>query len=113
MDKATTQIKFTIESAIVESFKARCAYEGVRMTSAARQWMKASSHYTKETAINTSTRSLRRKAVESIIGFLTDIMDAETVYRDKIPEQFVQRYVASDYTCTLLSDAICSLEEAF
>jgi len=39
INKAMTQVKFTIKSDVVAGFKARCASKGVSMTSAVRQWM--------------------------------------------------------------------------
>jgi len=112
MSKATTQVKVTLETSIVESFKARCASESVSMTSAVRQWMRTS-HVSKEPTVSISTRPQRRKAVEKILVLLTDILDSETDYRDGIPEQFAQRREAADHACESLADAICSLEEAF
>jgi N-acetyl-gamma-glutamylphosphate reductase len=107
-----TQVKFTIEADIVSAFKARCAAEGVSMTSAVRQYMKTSKP-TKDVRTMAHTRPLRRKAVMEIIGLLNDILDTETAYRDNIPEVFEQRYEVSDYACDRLADAIGCLEEAF
>jgi hypothetical protein len=107
-----TQIKFTIESCIVSSFKARCASEGVSMTSEIRQFMGVCKPVA-FAAIKAHTRPLRRKAVEIISGLLKDILLKEEEYRDVIPEQFTQRYEIADQACECLSDAIELLEEAF
>jgi len=112
MSKAITQVKFTLETSIVESLKTRCASESVSMTSAVRQWMRTS-HLVKEPVLPMSTRPQRRKAVEKILELLTDMLDSETDYRDCVPEQFAQRREAADHACESLSDAIYSLEEAF
>jgi hypothetical protein len=110
MDK--TQVKFTIETAIVSAFKDRCAGEGVSMTSEIQRFMKRC-RPTKEVESRMLTRPLRRKAVMGIIGLLNDIMESEVDYRDAIPEQFGQRIEAADHACELLAEAVACLEEAF
>jgi len=112
MNKALTQVKFTIDSDIVTGFKAQCASKGVSMTSAVRQWMK-SAHPAKEAAVSTSTRSKRRKAVQGIVSQLAEIIDSEISYCDSIPEQFSQRVEAAEHACAMLEEAISCLEEAF
>ena len=109
---ATTQVKFTIESGIVDAFRTRCAAEGVSMTSEIRKWMNDCTP-AKTTGIDTSSRPRRRKAVQKIIGSLSSIMDIEAEYRDSIPEQFTQRYEAADRACEMLEEAINILEEVF
>jgi hypothetical protein len=112
MDNTTTQVKFTIESDIVATFRARCAAEGVSMVSVIRKWMKDGIP-NKDARINTSTRPHRKKAVRDLTTLLNCIMDSESEYRDSIPEQFIQRYEAADYACDMLVEAINCLEEAF
>jgi len=112
MPKTMTQVKFTIEDDIIRVFKSRCAAEGISMTSAVRDWMKTSCS-AKEPKLDTATRPHRRKAVREIIDLLNDIADREAEYRDNIPEQFAQRYDAADQACSMLEEAISSLEEAF
>jgi hypothetical protein len=112
MPDVMTQVKFTIESGIVSCFKARCADEGVSMASVIRQCMKAS-RPVREVKANTLTRPQRRKAVLKIIDMLNCIMNAESDYRDSIPEQFTQRYEDADQACESLMEAIACLEDAF
>jgi len=112
MSGAMTQVKFTIESDIVDVFKARCLDKGVSMTSVIRQWMK-NRRPGREVKTNTFIRPHRRKAVLEIVNILNSIMDAESDYRDSIPEQFTQRYEDADHACELLAEAISCLEEAF
>ena len=112
MSGTMTQIKFTIEADIIRTFKSRCEAEGISMTSAVRDWMKAS-RPAKEPKLDTGTRPHRRKAVRVIISLLNDIWDKEAEYRDNIPEQFVQRHDDADQACSMLEDAISTLEEAF
>ena len=112
MAVATTQVKFTIESAIVSAFKARCAWEGVSMASAIRKFMMVC-RPSRETKHKMLTRPHRRKAVADIIAVLADIMDSEAAYRDSIPEQFEQRYEAADHACGQLEEVIACLENAF
>ena len=109
---AISQVKFTIESGVVAAFKACCASEGVSMAAAARQWM-MDPHPAKNPVVSTSTRPNRRKAVQVIIGLLTDVLDAEAEYRDNIPEQFAQRHEAAEHACAMLEEAITYLEDAF
>jgi hypothetical protein len=112
MQDRMTQIKFTIDSDIVSTFKARCAAKGISMTSVVRQWMRT----IKPTSVVKSTvlsRPKRRIAVVEIIGLLNDILEMEEQYRDSIPEQFAQRYEYSDHACEHLAEAIDCLREAF
>jgi len=112
MSNLMTQVKFTIEAETVVAFKARCAGEGVSMTSVIRRWMK-SRPCARELKTNIITRPYRKKAVRETIGLLNNIMDSEAAYRDNIPEQFTQRYEDADHACELLAEAISCLEEAF
>jgi hypothetical protein len=107
-----TQIKFTIEADIVTAFKARCAAEGISMTSVIRRWMEVGTTI-KGVEINTTTRPHRRKAVKNIIVSLNGIMDAEAKYRDSIPEQFEQRIDDAENACDMIAEAITCLEEVF
>ena len=110
--KVLTQVKFTIESEIVSSFKVRCTSEGVSMAAVVRQWM-INRQPTNSIKIKTDNRGQRKKAVIQIISLLTDILDMEANYREAIPEQFEQRIYAADNACDKLADAIACLAEAF
>jgi len=112
MTDGMTQIKFTIKSDVVSMFKAKCASNGVSMTSVVRKWMtgRQPGRFT-EFAI--SSRPERRKGVVFIISLLNEILKMEESYRDSIPEPFAQRYESSDNTCDYLAEAIVCLEEAF
>jgi hypothetical protein len=112
MDKNMKQVKFTIESGIVDNFKARCSSEGVSMASVIGRWMK-SCPPSKEPKVRLLERKQRRKAVGEIIGMLEAILDAESGYRDNIPEQFEQRHEVADHACEQLEEAISSLLEAY
>jgi antitoxin component of RelBE/YafQ-DinJ toxin-antitoxin module len=108
----TTQIKFTIDSDIVSEFKARCAKEGVSMTSAVRQFME-NCQLAKEMKVQPMNRPLRRKAVMDIIRLLNAILELETDYCDKIPENFSQKQEDAEHACEQLAEAIACLEDAF
>lgn len=112
MDRETTQIKFTIESDVVATFKMRCVAKGVSMTSVIRRWMSVCEP-TRDVNATVPTRPRRRKAVAEIIGLLNEILDMEEHYRDSIPEQFTQRYEWSEHACEHLAEAIDCLEQAF
>jgi len=112
MSKSSTQVKFTIDSKTVNTFKARCAAEGVSMTSVIYQFMQ-SSRPINSMRVKTDTRLQRKKAVLKIIGLLDKIMEMEALYRDAIPEQFELRYETADLACEQLAQAISCLEDAF
>jgi hypothetical protein len=112
MAKTMTQVKFTIEADIVAAFKARCAAEGISMTSAIQKGMDTRTTV-RGVEIFTSTRPHRRKAVQNIIASLNGIMDSESEYRDSIPEQFAQRIENAEHACEMIAEAINCLEEAF
>lgn len=107
-----TQIKFTIESDIASAFKARCADEGVSMTSVIRDYMKTPKA-SKGIKARTADRLKRRKTVADIIAVLSDVMEAEEAYCYNIPEQFEGRRETAEHTCDRLSEAITCLEEAY
>jgi hypothetical protein len=108
----TTQVKFTIEIDIVSEFKARCEKEGVSMTSAVRQFMQICQPG-KELKPKTMSRPMRRKAVTDVIRLLNGILELETDYCGKIPENFTQRQEDADHACEQLAEAIACLEDAF
>jgi len=112
MTNGMTQIKFTINSDVVSIFRAKCASNGVSMTSVVRKWM-VDRRPNKFAELAISSRPERRKAVAAIIGLLGEILKMEESYRNSIPEQFVQRYESSDITCEQVAEAIACLEEAF
>jgi antitoxin component of RelBE/YafQ-DinJ toxin-antitoxin module len=112
MADKTTQIKFTIDSGIVSEFKARCAKEGVSMTSAVRKFMETC-RPTKEMNVKTMSRPLRRKAVMDVIHLLNAILELETDYCDRIPENFSQKQEDAEHACEQLAEAITCLEDAF
>ena len=107
-----TQVKFTIESDIVSTFKARCAAEGVSMTSVIRRWMETRQPV-KDIKAKLSTRSGRKNAVTEHISLLNAVLEHEEQYRDLIPEQFAQRYETADHACGQLEEAIGLLEDAY
>ena len=112
MPKIMVQVKFTIESGVVSSFKAQCAAEGVSMAAVACKWME-SSHPAKVSKAKNDTRPSRKKTERGTIALLKDVLQNEENYRDAIPETFQARFEASVQSCEQLSQAISCLEEAF
>jgi len=112
LSKSVQQIKFTIDSDIVSSFRARCALAGVSMASVISQLMKTCQP-TKAAEIKIDTRPHRKKAALEYIGSLEDLLQAEEQYRDAIPEQFELRYETADHSCEQLAQAISILEDAY
>jgi len=112
MSNVKTQVKFKIDPDILSVFKARCASEGVSMTSVIQGWMKAR-YPPNGTTAKTLNKPQRRKTVLGIIGILNDVLGNEEQYRDLIPEQFAQRYEDADRCCEKVSEAISCLEDAF
>jgi len=112
MNNSIVQVKFTIESDIVSAFKARCAAEGVSMTSAIRRWMETRQPV-KDFKVQVCTRGGRKKTVARCVCVLNEVLENETQYRDAIPEQFEQRYEAADQSCEQLEEAIGLLEDSY
>jgi len=112
MSKSKTQIKFTIDSDSVSTFKAECMAEGVSMASVINQWMKGG-RSAKAINMKMDTRPHRKKSVREIIGLLEGLLQNEERYRDAIPEKFQTRYEVADEACEQLSQAIACLEDAF
>jgi hypothetical protein len=112
MSKDMTQVKFTLESDIVASFKAYCASEGVSMASMIRKWMVAGKQ-AEENETRTDTRPHRRRAVQEAIILLEDVLHAEAGYRDAIPEAFLKRRDSADWACGQLEMAIDFLKNTF
>jgi len=112
MSKELTQVKFTIDSEIVSSFKSQCASEGVSMASVICRAM-VTCKPNRNMELNLDTRPFRRKSLLKIIGMLEELLKKEEEYRDAIPEQFESRYEAAEQACNQLSEAITSLQEAY
>ena len=112
MASSMVQIKFTLESDIVDAFKKRCTSDGVSMASVIRQLM-TDSKPVKPTETKIETRQHRKRTVHEIIGLLDRIVQKEETYRDRIPEAFQTRYETAAQTCEQLTEAISSLEEAY
>ena len=112
MPNTTTQVKFTMESGIVSEFKSRCMKEGVSMTSAVRQFMKTC-RPAKEMKTKAMDRPSRRKAVADAIRLLNTVLELETDYCDRIPENFSQKQEDAEHACEQLAEAIACLEDAF
>jgi hypothetical protein len=106
-------MKFAVDSDIAVAFKARCAGEGISMASAVQRFMATTCRPAKVAERGTRTRPLRRKTVAAVIGVLTDVMDSEAEYGDRIPEVFEQRRDAAEHACERLEEAISCLEDAF
>ena len=112
MAKEVTQVKFSIDSDIVSSFKARCASEGVSMASVICRTMSACKP-SRSLELNLDTRPFRRKSLLKIIGMLEELLSKEEEYKDAIPEQFESRLGASEQSCEQITQAIACLEEAY
>jgi len=112
MGKTTTQVKFSIESGTVSAFKAKCAEEGVSMTSVISKWMKTRQP-SKDTKLRICKRSGRKNAVAECIDLLNAVLETEEQYRDLIPEQFTQRYETADHSCGQLAEALDLLEDSY
>jgi hypothetical protein len=112
MGRAMTRAKFTIEAEIVAAFKARRAKKKISMASAVQGFM-TGDKIAKGHKPDYTTRAQRRKAVAAIISSLSEILELEEDYCDKIPEQFEQRAEAAREACEKLGEAIESLGGAF
>jgi hypothetical protein len=112
MATSKVQVKFTIESCVVDAFKLRCSDKGISMASVICEWMKTG-RPTTSLVLESQTRSLRKKSVMEIIDLLEDIAQNEEDYRDAIPEQFQSRYEVANQACELLNEAISCLQDAY
>jgi hypothetical protein len=108
-----TQVKFTIESSVVSSFKDRCLSEGVSMASVVARFMASPWQPIKDTGTKVDTRPNRKKAVLECVASLERILQMEEQYRDAIPEQFEARHGKADHSCEQLAEAISLLEDAY
>jgi hypothetical protein len=111
------QVKISVAPETAAAFKAACASSGESMASAMSQFMLEYSHARapRKADSDYSSRRKRRAAVKKLVGQLTQIMDAESDYADRIPEGLQGSSVherAAD-TISVLGEALEQLESAY
>ena len=114
-----TQVKVCVNPEIASAFKSKCEKNKVSMASELSDFMSERSGFGK--AVNKAkkdaltTKGGRRAMVDSIILQLEQIKDAESEYRDNMPENLKGsiRYEAADKAVSDLDEAIDMLSEAF
>jgi hypothetical protein len=108
------QFKVYVRSDIAAAFKSKCLKEGVSMSRAASMLM-AVGFRTKSAADAVDTRGQRRKAVTNIAARLEKIIDAESQYMDRIPENLSGSSVheMAEQTIECLEEALDLLNEAY
>jgi len=113
-----TQIKVHVPHQIAAEFKARCLTDNVSMASEIIRFMRGRcDERLKKSKLDfrIETRPLRRKSLALITQHVEAIMDAESDYRDSIPENLRGscRYDAAEQTVTALEAALDFLDTAY
>jgi hypothetical protein len=115
-----SEIKASLKKDLVEHFKAKCKENEVSIASVLAALMTdycGQSPQKKEPKeIDPyATRPKRRKAITVIAGHLDEILQSETKYRNKMPEnlQYSIRAESSDYSIEKLGEALEAIREAY
>jgi len=116
--KNYTQLKISVNPDIKEAFMAACAGRGVSMAGVLTAYMAEYAEMPiphEEKTVDYSTRKKRREAVANAVRNLTQIMDTEEDYRDRIPTnlQGSEKYERADATVEAINEAIKILKDAF
>jgi len=113
------QLKISAPPDVAESFKSACAANGVSMASVIvrfmREYAALGAAPGKPKADPTATRRLRRKGVRAAIAAISDILDAEIRYLERIPESFhgSDAHVDAERSVEAMEAAIDALEEIY
>jgi len=113
-----TQVKVSVPKQIAAAFKANCSSAGVSMAGEIIRFMSGqigAGNPEKKSAGAYSTRQQRRKALNSVIAQIQEIMDAEQNYMDNIPENLQNSvsHDAAEQTVSALDEALSVLNEAY
>ena len=113
-----TQVKVSVAPETAAAFKANCLARGVSVAGEISRFMRSQSGenvYGKTSADNVATRQHRRKAIKAIIARIEAVMEAESRYKDSIPENLTgsRRYEAAEETVAALEEALDILSEAY
>ena len=113
------QLKISVETNLVESFKAACINADVSMTAEISKFMAARANTLLEPAAKAAarydTRRKRRRCVGAIVPLLESIRQHEEDYLARIPDnlQSGQAYENAELTIDNLEQAIDLLKEAY
>ena len=113
-----TQVKVSVAPETAAAFKANCLARGVSMAGEISRFMSVQSEKNvavKSGADNVATRQHRRKAVKAVIARIEAVMEAESRYKDCIPENLTgsRLYDAAEETVSALEAALDILNEAY
>jgi hypothetical protein len=108
------QMNILLPPEIAAAFKAKCTNAGVSMRSEIIRLVSESAPV-KPIPGPLTTRRDRRKTIKAMIPLLEAIVDAETRYAERIPENLRSgaAYEAAEETISALEDALESLDEAY
>jgi hypothetical protein len=113
------QLKISAPPDVVESFKSACAANDDSMASAIVRFMREYSDLASKTKSPrpgpTATRRLRRKRVGEAIGAVSGILDAESAYLGRIPEnlQGGDRFADAEHSVEALEAALDALNNVY
>ena len=87
-DKKTKQVKVTVDAGLAQAFNKACAGAGVSMAAAVAKFMAefTATAAKKKPLPDYSAKRQRRAAIKKIMIMLEQIMDSESEYMEKIPE---------------------------
>ena len=105
-----TQVKVLVAAEIAAGFKAKCAADGISMTSVIYDCMRdriGMKESKKPDAADVSTRQKRRKEIKKLIQRIEYVMDAESSYLENIPDNLSGscHYEAAEETVSALEEA--------
>jgi len=119
LEKNYASVKVSLEQSIVLAFKEACKE---KQQSQASVLKKAMINYieipqkdktSKKIIDRNDKRPKRKKNVANIIAQLEEVLDAEQLYCDGIPDNFANRKEAAEETIARLEDAINNLIDAY
>ena len=112
------QFNVAIGLELAEAFKSACDANGEPMRQAA---VRLISEYVSKplpdvrTAAVTdySTRAKRKRALGTVLEQLEDLLDAESAYRDNIPESMYNKHESAERAVEAYEEAVAILEETY
>ena len=115
-----SEIKASLKKELVEQFKNKCKENEVSIASVLAMLMaeycgKTLQMKKKKKIPQYDTRPKRRKMINNIVNQLEEILEAESNYRDRIPENLENsiRAEASDLSIEKINEALDAIREAY
>jgi hypothetical protein len=114
-----TQVNVAVSKDVAAAFKAKCITDGVSIASEISRFMSRhcgdNAPVNKKPEFRFTTRPQRRKSLYLLISHIEELLDAETEYKDNIPENLQNscRYEAADQAVAALEEALDILNTVF